>query len=44
MNILVYDDQNTIGHLVRAALSGRHHRVSLSSEPIEAALKLGPCP
>ena len=40
MNILVYDDQNTVGHLVRAALGGRHHRVSLCEDPVEAQLKL----
>jgi hypothetical protein len=40
MNLLVYDDQNVIAHLVRAALCGRHHRVSLSADPAEAQLKL----
>ena len=40
MNLLVYDDQNVIAHLVRAALCGRHHRVALCADPAEAQLKL----
>jgi hypothetical protein len=40
MNILVYDDLNSIAHLVRAALGGRRHRVSISADPADARLKL----
>jgi hypothetical protein len=40
MNILVYDDRNAIATVVRAALAGRRHRVSTSSDPDDASLKL----
>jgi len=40
MNILVYDDPRTLGHLVRSALAGRRHRASIAITVDEARLKL----
>ncbi|HTF56293.1 MAG TPA: hypothetical protein VK661_03420 [Planctomycetota bacterium] len=40
MNILVYDDPRTLGHLVRAALAGRRHRASIACSAEEARRKL----
>lgn len=40
MNLLVYDDPPTVGHLVRAAVAARGHRVSISRDLDEAILKL----
>ncbi len=40
MNLLVYDDPPTIGHLLRAALAGGRHRASSSASVGDAKLKL----
>ena len=40
MNILVFDDRNAITHVVRAALAGGRHRVSISTTAEDARLKV----